>query len=451
MGLKQGVTLYQHQSELRELARTQPRWGVFFEPGTGKSLTLLSIIADRLDAAPKYKTLIVCPATLVPNWYDEVRKHTDLYAEMLLGERVKRTRILENTGAHVYIINYEGARILWSELIRKHFDMLVCDEIHACKDPFSLQSKKLAEISKHINSVYGLTGTSILNTPLDLWGQMRIIDPALLGPSFYRFRAHHAVMGGFLGKQVVKYVNLDKLKAKILTRATIKLADECLDLPPRVYQKVQLELPSEQKIMYDSLKESFYAEFQGKAVTAPIVLTRLIRFSQITAGFCKNTEGEEVPFKENPKLDWLVSWCKEFQKKIVVFVRFVKEVELVERGLADAGITYATLSGKTVNRMDVVRQFNSDAGVQVLVGQIDVAGTGLNLTAAQYAMFLTNSYSYGARRQCEDRIRRIGQTAAHCIYIDLFYRATIDQTLLKTLSRKESLSKLLSESTINIV
>ena len=60
---------------------------------------------------------------------------------------------------------------------------------------------------------------------------------------------------------------------------------ECLDLPETtdILRQVDLE-PAALRIYRGLVKES-YAELSGGEVTAPNILTRLLRLSQLTGGF----------------------------------------------------------------------------------------------------------------------------------------------------------------------
>jgi SNF2 family DNA or RNA helicase len=175
-----------------------------------------------------------------------------------------------------------------------------------------------------------------------------------------------------------------------------------------------------------------------------------MRFSQITAGFYKDTEGVEHAFKTNPKQDWLVSWVKEHRKKVVVFCRFIHEIKALEAALTQAGIGHTAIHGAVKDRMACVDLFSTDDKCFVFIGQLDVAGQGLTLTAASYCVFLSNSYSYGDRVQAEDRIHRISATR-NCTYIDLAYRETIDVRILEALEEKQDLAAIVKRDVRDLI
>lgn len=436
--------LYQHQQRGYELAHDKTYFALLYEPGLGKTLTAAAIIDDRVARFSGYRTLYVAPNALVENVAADIAKHTSLRCVQLTGSRDRRLKMLAEK-ADIYIINYEGARVITHDLERAKFQLLVCDESHACKSPTSLQSKACFTLAHSIPHKLILTGTPILNSPLDIFGQYRLLHPGIFGLSWYRFRARYAILGGYMNKQVVKYINMQELRRKVESCAHICTKAECLDLPDKNYQTVYLDLPTPQRKAYKQMADNFIAEIKNTVTTAPIILTRLMRFSQITAGFWKDVEDKEHAFDSNPKVDWLVEWCRDNQQKVVVFCRFIHEIVGIENALRNAGISFRTIRGG-VEPLPLVDEFNNNPSVQVLVGQLQVAGQGFTLTAAAYAIFMSNDYSYGRRLQAEDRIHRISQTR-NCTYIDVCYRDTIDVRLLSVLQKKQSLAELIMGGT----
>ncbi len=426
-------------------------WALFAEPGLGKTKIILDILTYNKGSQSGGTALVICPNTLVENWADEIIKHSDLSFIMLLGTKSARLRRLEQD-ADIYIINYESTRILHKELKAKGFTFLILDESTAIKNFKSQQSRACYDISTVTPRRYILSGTPIMNSPLDIFAQYKILNPLIFGVSFYRFRGRYAVMGGYMNKQAISWRAIGDLKQRVFRCATRKTKDECLDLPDKLYQVIKLDLPDQQREVYKSLKEEFIFEFKDITVTAPIMLTRLMRFSQITAGFTKDTEGVEHAFKVNPKADWVIDFINNLSpdRKVVIFCRFRREIKILEEKFRKSGITYVTVHGDSTERITKVKLFNTSHDIRVFIGQIQTAGIGINLTSGHYCIFMSNSYSYGNRIQAEDRLHRIGQ-ANNVTYIDLICRDTVDVGIHKTLRRKESLSAMVMGDIIRMI
>lgn len=435
---------FAHQQECFEIIKDKDYWGVFLEPGLGKTKLMLDTLTynKETQGATWHGALVVCPNTLVENWIDEVVKHSNLSAIAMTGSRSSRLNKLSHE-ADIHIINYESARVLYKELKAKGFGFLILDESVAVKNFKSLQARACYDISTVIPRRYILSGAPIMNSPLDIFSQFRVLNPTIFGVSFYRFRGRYAVMGGFMNKQAIQWRDMEDFKRRVFSCATRKTKDECLDLPDKLYQVVKVDLTDEQRSVYKALKEDFIYEFKDVTVTAPIMLTRLMRFSQITSGFTKDVEGVEHAFATNPKIDWLIEFLDNLNhdRKVVIFCRFRHEIKVLEEAFRRARITYISVHGDTDERIDKVKQFNSDTHTRCFIGQSQTTGIGINLTSASYCVFFTNSYSYGDRIQCEDRLHRIGQVA-NVTYIDLLARNTVDEGIHRALRKKENLASM---------
>jgi SNF2 family DNA or RNA helicase len=170
-------------------------------------------------------------------------------------------------------------------------------------------------------------------------------------------------------------------------------------LPEKIYETEMLDLTDEQKAKYKELKNEFITEFNGEVVTAAVVLTRLIRFSQITSGFLKagaTGEERELPFPKNPKIEWLKEFLEDrlpSDSKVIVFCRFIHDIKAIQKLCKELNIGYATIYGAVENRQEMVDNFNNNPKVRVFIGQIQTSGMGINLTAASYVIYYSNSYS----------------------------------------------------------
>ncbi len=399
------------------------------------------------------KALVVAPNTVLENWADEVKKFSTLKAIVLQGTLHKRIRLLKEV-ATIYIINYEALRIMLDELRNAHFEMMICDESQKIKGYKTQQSKCAFKLGQKIPYKLIMTGTPVTNNPLDIFGQYRFLNPFTFGFSFYKFRAKYAIMGGYGNYEVKQWINIEEMKEKIYRCAIRVRKADCLDLPKKLYQTHHVDLTTEQRKLYMALKRDFIAEIEGKTVTAPYVLTRLIRFSQVTAGFTKTEDKEEINFKNNPKLIWLREFIEGLPKgeKVVVFARFKKEIYNIQEMFAERKPFVQTRHVTGIwgdvpqsERQARIKKFNEDPECYMFIGQVETAGLGINLHSARYCVFLSNSYSHGSRLQCEERLHRIGQSR-NVTYIDVLARNTIDATILECLKGKKELAFRVIES-----
>ncbi len=185
-------------------------------------------------------------------------------------------------------------------------------------------------------------------------------------------------------------------------------------------------------------------------ITADTVLIKLLRLQQFTGGFLMEDEAARPQLINRGKLDALedilLDYVVEGKKKLVVFARFLPEIHEIERlcgkVLDKHKMKSVAIYGaiKKEDRGGIVQQFQSDPLTMVFVGQIDTAGTGITLTAADTCVYYSVNFNYAAYSQSLSRIHRIGQRN-QCTYIHLAVEKTVDETIMKSLAQKEDLAK----------
>ena len=144
--------------------------------------------------------------------------------------------------------------------------------------------------------------------------------------------------------------------------------------------------------------------------------------------------------------DIIHDYVMEGKKKLVIFARFLSEIHEIEalcqKMLGKAGMKAVSIYGeiKKEDRGAIVREFQTDPKTMVFIGQIDTAGTGITLTAADTCVFYSVNFNYATYSQSLSRIHRIGQHHP-CTYIHLVAEKTVDESILNSLAKKEDLAK----------
>ena len=254
-------------------------------------------------------------------------------------------------------------------------------------------------------------------------------------------------MGGFNQRQIIGYRDLDALIRKEFSIAYRVTKEEALDLPEQTFITRNIPLQGKAKKLYDTIKRDSFAELEsGGKITAPTVLTKLLRLQQFTGGFIQLDEGIKPEWVFDGKLlaleDILDDYCLGERKKLVVFCRFRPEIDIIQSLLEKKKIRYASIYGdiKIEDRGLIVQEFQTKPEIKVFLAQIDTAGLGITLTAADTCVYYSKNFNYAAYSQSLARIHRIGQKNT-CTYIDLSVEGTIDELISKALSRKEDLAK----------
>jgi len=229
--------------------------------------------------------------------------------------------------------------------------------------------------------------------------------------------------------------------------------DDAVELPEFVEEIRPVKLERKAQQIYDGIDKDSFAELMSGEVTARNVLTRLLRLSQCTGGFIRDDEGgvvQEVSRAKLEALEDIVDECMEQEKKVVVFARFVPEIDSIAKMLQKKKIGYALIKGEVTDRAQQVEAFQNDPDTKVFIGQLQTTGMGLTLTAGTVAVYYSLDFSYANYEQSRARIRRIGQKKRG-VYIHLVCKDTIDEKVMAALKQKADVSKLLVDDYKKII
>lgn len=396
------------------------------------------------------RMLVVSPKSIVTVWEQEFEKFAayPFTAAVLDGDSGKKAdtiRHMNGSGLQVVIVNYESCWRLESEIVRWEPELIVCDESSKIKNPQAKCSKALHRLGRLSRFNLILTGTPITNSPLDFFSQYKFLDESIFGGSFYSFRCKYAILGGFQNHQIVGYKHLNELVEKAHSIAYRIRIDEAVELPEFVEEIRPIKLERKAQQIYDGIDKESYAELMGGEVLARNVLTRLLRLSQVTGGFIRDdTNGivEAVSHAKLEALEDIIDSCMDEGKKLVVFARFVPEIDAISAMLRKKGIGYALIKGDVTDRAEQVERFQTDPDTRVFIGQLQTTGMGLTLTAASVCVYYSLDFSFANYEQSRARIRRIGQTKRG-VYIHLVCKDTIDETVMAALKKKANVASLL--------
>jgi len=456
--------LYSHQTDAVQFVLEVLGYGkdppksksaaVLAEMGTGKSLITIALAGQLYNQKHITKMLVVAPLSIVGVWKSELYKFAKFpyKLEVLEGTRPKKLKAINalcgTEALQVAVINYESVESIEAELSAWKPDLIVCDESSKIKGHQAKRSKVMHRLGREAKHNIILTGTPVTNTPLDFYSQYKFLDETIFGKSYFVFRARYAIMGGYGNHAIVGYKNLDDLTKKAHAIAYRITKAEALDLPEQVDVTQDLLLEDKAASIYKRVERESVAELEQGEVTATNVLTKLLRLSQLTGGYLKSDDGERVQEVSRAKMDALihiVDECMAAGKKLVVFARFIPEIDAVEKMLRKANIGYALIKGEVKDRAEQVDRFQTDPDCKVFVGQLQTTGMGLTLTAADTAVFYSLSYNFADYEQAKARIHRIGQKN-HCTYIHLIASGTIDEKVMGALKDKKNMAELVVDN-----
>lgn len=482
---------YIKQREALDRSATARAFALHMEQGTGKTKVIIDNAAmlyhdDKIDAL-----LVVAPNGVHKGWVKEqlpVHLHENTPTIAVCWNRAKpkdQERLYAlGRALRILTINYEALTTKAGQTAVKRFltafrVLWANDESHRYKNP-KAQATKFITDHRHLAAYRrNLTGTPAAESPLNLWTQFNFLDPMILRfPSLTSFRAHFAVLEpptsplvrSILDKLIAKYGraraakmspqiisrdregrpryrNIEQLTDLIAPHSYRCTRDECLDLPPKIYEKRFVEMNAEQKRMYVSLRDNFMAEVNGGLITAPLAITRMMRLQQVTGGFVPDESGTTQPLGiSNPKMEALLEIAEDYPGKIIIWSRFVAELELISTHLEEIG-GVARYWGEisSAQREENKRRFIEDPECRFWVSQPRAGGTGIDglQRVASTVVYFSNEFSLTSRLQSEDRAHRDGQKHS-VVYIDLEAEDTIDAAIINALRAKKEVADLIT-------
>lgn len=415
--------------------------GIFLDMGLGKSKVVIDIAAYKYKKKLIKKILYVCPNSVTENVADEFKLHStvDFKVLVLADHKDKKIKLLALKDADVYVVNFESLYGLASALFEFQFDMIIVDESSRIKNPSADCSKVMHALAEHVPYRAALTGTPVTEGAEDIFSQFKFLDSSVFGESYMAFKSQYMIMGGYNGKVCAGYRNIEELKNKIFSRSLRFTKAQCLDLPPKIYETRRFDLNKDEIKLYNKVRDNIMVEFKRKEVSTSIILTKIVKLSQVTSGFIKSDDEKIIPIKNPSRVRVLEEIISELKaKKIIVWCKFRYNIVQVEELCAKLKLGYVSFHGgiEKEDRLPLVKKFNNDPACSIFISQIKTGGIGLNLTSAQYAIYYTNDYSLEARLQSEDRSHRIGQKN-QVTYIDLVARGTLDEAIVMALKDKK--------------
>lgn len=391
------------------------------EMGLGKTVQALAYLQLHPELRP---AIVVVPASLKLNWL----KEANMWMPDPCAEIVSSTTPYVNQ-SDIIIINYDIIHY-WEPTLRSwNPQVLIMDEIHCIKNNAAKRTKAVKRLAKHIPHIIGLSGTPIVNRPIEAFNAINLIDPTVC-PNYWNFA--HRYCGARrtrFGLEVNGATNTEELHQKLTNTIMLrrKKSDVLKDLPDKLYSYVPIELINRETYK-DAERNfiSFVRDTKGQAAavkaSAAAVLTEIEGLKQLA-----------VAGKMVAAIEWITEFLESDQKLVVFAVhKFVIDALMSEfRDIAvkiDGSVSAA-------DRDRSVEEFQYNPKIRVFVGNIQAAGVGLTLTAASNVAFLELPWTPGALVQAEDRCHRIGQKDSVTVHY-LLAQGTIEERIAKLIDGK---------------
>lgn len=416
--------LRKYQKDIVNKALNEGSYGIFADTGTGKTLM-------GLEIAKHYgKTLILCPLSVIETaWVDDCKKfYPELEITNCWATSSKKRFDAMAIDSDVYVMNYESFKILKKKILAMDFQCVIVDESQVMKNMGAQITNELLQLIDVIPHRFVLSGTPTPNHNSEIFPQMKFVDADIFGNNFFGFQAHYFTQDmqnphRWYQTQENKEAYFNRLREK----SVFLKKEDCVDLPPKVFQIKEFDLGSEQKRHYNNMVKNIkdnineWSKFEFTA--------KLMKLREIVSGFVINKEGNIDDFETNKDKVLEQSFEEIGDKPIIIWCQFQHEIERLAEKYNGVALT-----SKNKDRDDIIRKFKAGK-IQKLFVHPKLLGKGLTFVNCTYNIYYSLSFSYEEYRQSQDRIHRIGQENK-CTYIILQGKHTIDEKIYSCLQRK---------------
>ena len=397
------ATLRQYQTFGGKFALTQNRVIIGDEMGLGKTLQAISAIAHRSSTGAN-RFLVVCPASVITNWMREVDARSELPIIKIHGEDHKASlqRWVESSG--IGITTYDTLKsfeVSEQQIAALGVDTVIVDEAHYIKNISTGRTRTIAKWLDRSPNVIFLTGTPLENRVDEFIALAKLLD---------------SKMGNELSRVAMAAgpESFRKTVAPIYLRRNI---EEVLKELPELIEVVEY-------CTWEGVDKQKYID---AVASGNFMAMRRAAFSAQT---------NMMPSKLERLLE-LVDESFESGQKVIVFSYFRSIIEQVMQALGERAIGPITGSVSSIQRQNIVDQFQNSPTPLVLVGQVQAAGTGLNIQAASVVILCEPQIKPSLEVQAIARAHRMGQVRKVQVH-RLILPESVDEQMLAMLARKQS-------------
>lgn len=400
------------------------------EMGLGKTTSVLGCLKRNPSWLP---AVVVCPANVKYNWEHEAQLHFGIRASVCEGEKPPEFNRKGGFEIHsqLTIVNYDILENWESYLIECGFSFLALDECQMLANRAAKRTRSAARLAAHATQVVGMSGTPIMNRPIEIWPVLHMIWPHI-------FKSYWAFAQRYCNPRWTQWgwdysgsANLDELNKILTDLGMIRRRKDILVLPEKKIEIIPVDLTNPNEYHEAS------TDFMGWLKKNHAHKVRKVKKTEKMARV-----GYLLRLGAKMKLPACVKRINHLleahpNQKIVVMAVHQKAIRVLEAKINCKTVTIdGNVSGR--DRQLAVEQFQYDAKTRVCIGNIRAAGVGITLTAATRLMFLEFWWNPGTHQQAADRIHRIGQTEPVTIEY-LVARNTLEEKLCKLLQDRQKI------------
>ena len=435
--------LHYYQQFSVDFIEKHPTSAIFLDCGLGKTIITFTALNDLLfDSFEAHRILVIAPLRVARDtWPAEADKWDhlqNLICSVAVGTEAERRAALIKP-ADIYIINRENVQWLIEESkVPFNFDTIVVDELSSFKNYQAKRFRALMKVRPTVKRIIGLTGTPSANGLMDLWAEFRLLDMgSRLGRFISHYRLDYFIPDKRNGQVIFSYKPLPGAEQRIydkISDITISMkSTDLLKMPELVSSEYAVRLSDDERKRYDELKQDLVLQLPVGDITAANAAALTGKLCQMANGAIYNDNGDTFTIHDR-KLDALEDIIEAAGgKPVLVAYWFKHDLARISERLQKIHVPFSKLDSA-----DSIRKWNTGELPVALIHPAS-AGHGLNLqSGGSCIVWFGLTWSLELYQQTNARLWRQGQSAETVVVQHIVTKDTIDERILKVLSKKDS-------------
>jgi len=402
--------------------------------GLGKTIQTIALILKRREEQQPLPSLIVCKASLIDNWKNEVTKFATNSITVHIQRGSFNERIWdeeEMSDFDVILCSYEQLLVTPALYKSIAWDLVILDEAARITNPDAQITNLVKELKR--NSGIAITGTPFQNNIISIWSLMDFCIPGFLGGQF-DFSENYR-------NDFESAEQLEKLISPIMLRRLTK--EVAKDLPKLRVETVTLTMSEKESEIYENQKEILCRDDQ-LSLPAIMPLRQICTHHQLV----NDDSNHLMPMNDCYKYKYLIDLVESIfsnEEKLIIFTSFKEMIDIL---IQDLSLRYQELyinkiDGRTPQeeRQGIIDDFNKFEKHGALILNPKAAGEGLNIQAANNIIHYNPEWNPSIEDQANARAHRIGQNK-RVLVTKLVYRGSIEEYMLEKQDYKRTMSDL---------
>lgn len=412
------MKLLPHQNVAADFLRARKHAILADAPRIGKTFPTVVVALERLlDSQSKGYILVLAPSGVKFVWRDAFRTFASDLPIFIVESRVDARACMSKSFNGVVIVPWNLAKFLPPKVAPV---VLVLDEVHRMQSKTAQRTKAAMKLMTQSDSIFALSGTLMLNRPINLWPVLyglKIIKMAWYDYAMHFCKAWIAPWG----LDTSGAGNLVELKNLIKPHVLRRTKDQVFKgyVPPE-YRLITFDRPV-------SRQESKFNIDELTTLQNPIL--SIEGLSEIL---------HEAAIKKVPDAIDFISGLLDDDPdmKLVVFGYHTDVID----GLATGLKAYKPVTVKGDTNMDLRerrrRIFMTEPHCRLFIGNIIACSEGIDLSIADTVAFVETTWSPALLEQAASRVENLNKANSATLAYLLTIEKSLDHYVLQTILKK---------------